>query len=142
VTVSFAGQEKTATADSNGKWMVTLRAMPASAEPRTLSISSTNPKSEISKLTCTNVLVGEVWLCSGQSNMQFGMGGTTDATQHIAQASDTQLRLFTVPNVPATTPLCDIAAAKWVVCSPETVRGFPLSPTSSDAISARISRSR
>jgi len=127
VTVSFGGQERTATADANGKWQVTLKAMPASAEPRTLSVSSSDLKAQITNLTCTNVLVGEVWLCSGQSNMQFGMGGTTDSTQHIAQAADVLLRLFTVPNTPAETPRCDMDSKgpiSWKVASPETVRGF------------------
>ncbi len=128
VTVSFGKQAKTAMADAHGKWQLTLDAMPASAEPCTLSVSSSNPKSEITTLTCTNVLVGEVWLCSGQSNMQFGMAGTTDATQHIAQATDSLLRLFSVPNIPAETPQSDISNARgcveWKVCLPETVRGF------------------
>src|ERR1041385_979928 len=66
VTVSFAGQTRTAVADAGGKWMVRLKPMPASAEPRTLRVSSSAGPEPVS---VTDVLVGDVWLCSGQSNM-------------------------------------------------------------------------
>lgn len=67
VTVHFAGQEKSATADANGHWRVTLDAVAASAEPRTMTVQGTNT------VNVGNVLVGEVWFCSGQSNMEVGL---------------------------------------------------------------------
>ncbi len=70
VTVAFAGQSKSATADAAGKWMVKLDPMPASAVGRDLVVQS-SIKNRQSKIT--DVLVGDVWLCSGQSNMHFRM---------------------------------------------------------------------
>ena len=71
VTVDFAGQIRSATADLNGRWMVRLASMSASAEPRTMIItgSTGDLKSQIS-----SILVGEVWVCSGQSNMERQLG--------------------------------------------------------------------
>ncbi|MCX7008164.1 MAG: sialate O-acetylesterase, partial [Kiritimatiellaeota bacterium] len=62
VTVEFAGQKKTVTADASGKWLVKLDPLPANGEPRALKVNS---------LVLADVLVGNVWLCSGQSNMGF-----------------------------------------------------------------------
>jgi sialate O-acetylesterase len=67
VTVTFAGQVKNTTTDASGKWMITLNAMPASAKPAVMTIVASNV------ITLNNILVGEVWLCSGQSNMEFTM---------------------------------------------------------------------
>ncbi|WP_207492341.1 sialate O-acetylesterase [Aridibaculum aurantiacum] len=67
VTVTFGKQTKQTVADANGKWMVHLNAMPASATPASMTIASSNT------ITLNNILVGEVWLCSGQSNMEFSM---------------------------------------------------------------------
>jgi sialate O-acetylesterase len=75
VTVAFAGQSKTATADADGKWMLKLDALKASAEPRTLVVSG----KEGHKLEVKDVLVGEVWLGSGQSNMAM----TVQSSNHF-----------------------------------------------------------
>ncbi len=82
VTVSFAGQQKTAVADSSNHWKIVLDPMPASSEPRNLEVQSSigNRKSSIG-----NVTVGEVWLASGQSNMAFGLGGDKDGAKWVAQ---------------------------------------------------------
>ncbi|MDT8389056.1 MAG: sialate O-acetylesterase [Lentisphaeria bacterium] len=74
ITVEFAGQKKAATVDENGRWMLELDTLEASFDPRTMEVTSKikNLKSEI-----RNVLVGEVWMCSGQSNMQFEAKETT-----------------------------------------------------------------
>src|SRR5258706_3517666 len=69
VTVSFAGQTKKTKADADGKWMVRLDSMKASANPQVLTVASASHFASIS-----DVLVGDVWLCSGQSNMEMGMG--------------------------------------------------------------------
>ena len=68
VSVSFADQLKTATADNDGKWSIKLDAMKASARPAAMSIEGEN------KLTLDDILIGDVWVCSGQSNMGFAMG--------------------------------------------------------------------
>jgi sialate O-acetylesterase len=74
VTVSIAGQSHKAKADKKGYWKVVLDPMDASAKPKTLSI-----KGKSSSLSYPNVLIGEVWVCSGQSNMGFSLGGTDDS---------------------------------------------------------------
>jgi len=75
VTVEFAGQKKTATADAAGKWTVTLDPLPVSVEPRELT-AVTNQQPLI---TIHNILVGDVWLCSGQSNMQMAVGESANS---------------------------------------------------------------
>jgi sialate O-acetylesterase len=100
ITVSFAGQKKKCRADANGNWTASLDPMPASAEPRELSITAINPKSGTKTLKCTDVLVGEVWLCSGQSNMHFIMGkrdkfpGVEQGDEEIAKPERSGLRIF------------------------------------------------
>jgi len=77
VTVEFAGQKKSATAGADGQWRVTLDPLAASAEPRDFAVSSVNRESKSQNLKLTDVLVGEVWLASGQSNMDMGIASFT-----------------------------------------------------------------
>jgi len=116
VTVSIAGQRKTATADAKGKWRVKLDKSTATG-PATLTVVGKN------KLTVMDVLLGEVWLASGQSNMQMAVNGVKDARTEIAAANFPQLRMFTVARKTAVTPQ-EECGGKWVVCSPETVAQF------------------
>ena len=88
VVVRFAGQEKTAVADDQGRWSVRLDALAADAKPQSLTIAGSNT------VVFTNVLVGEVWLCSGQSNMGMGVGQCANGAAEIAAANDPELRLF------------------------------------------------
>ena len=81
VTVAFAGATVQATADANGAWRVNLPAMKADATPREMTISS----SKGDKLVYTNAVVGEVWLCGGQSNMTFAMWPTPRVGQHAGR---------------------------------------------------------
>ncbi|MCY2990169.1 MAG: sialate O-acetylesterase, partial [Planctomycetota bacterium] len=81
VTVEFAGQKKTAKAAADGKWTVRLDPLKASAEPRELVVQS---QIHHLKSRTTDVLVGDVWLCSGQSNMGMNVGGSANAEQEIA----------------------------------------------------------
>jgi sialate O-acetylesterase len=109
ITVEFAGQKKTAAADAQGRWKVTLDPMPASAESRSLKISSSlNPE----PLTLSNVLVGEVWICSGQSNM--AMGGKADATE-----AGVKVRMFAVGSKSAVNlkPQSELTGT-WGECPP------------------------
>jgi sialate O-acetylesterase len=120
VSVEFAGQKKTAKADTAGKWMVKLDPMPASAESRELRVSqSPNPKSSI----LHDVLVGDVWLCSGQSNMSIGVRNANSAQTEITQADYPQIRCFQVPGVAKVTPQTQ-CGGEWQPCSPATIGKF------------------
>ena len=115
VTVEFAGQKKTAITDTAGKWLVTLDPLPVSTTPRELSAGDCRIK---------NVLVGDVWLCSGQSNMEWSVANSNNAKAEIAAAKHPQLRLFTVPTSAVRPgPQPDIAAA-WQVCTPAAIAAF------------------
>ena len=86
VTVSFAGQQVKMAADASGAWKVLLAPMPASTESRVLTVSGKNT------LSITDVLVGEVWLCSGQSNMEWALGRSTGGPEALAVATNSSLR--------------------------------------------------
>ncbi len=90
VTVEFAGQSKTASTAADGNWKVMLDPLAASSEPRSLTISGMN------RIVFADVLVGEVWLVSGQSNMQLTLPETNNGDAVVAAASDAQIRLFNV----------------------------------------------
>ena len=116
VTVAFAGQSKSATADASGKWMVKLDPMTASAKGRDLVVQS-SIKGRASKIT--DVLVGEVWLCSGQSNMHFRMKTVENAPKEIAAANHPNLRFFTVEPQFDQKPCANVEGA-WKQVSPAT----------------------
>src|SRR5262245_29081650 len=92
VTVSFAGQTHETTTEKDGRWQVKLEPLAASAEGRKLTVQ-TDDKSD-TPLERTNILVGEVWICSGQSNMGWGLVGSTGGKEAAAKAGDDGLRLF------------------------------------------------
>ncbi|MCA9246097.1 MAG: sialate O-acetylesterase [Planctomycetales bacterium] len=117
VTVSFAGQEKTIKADDKGNWRVDLDKLEACAEPRDLKIKGNN------ELTIKDVLVGEVWICSGQSNMEWVVRSSLNAQEEIAAADHPLIRHIKIPHRPADSPQNDVPA-KWEVCSPATVGNF------------------
>jgi len=118
VSVSFAGQTKTATADDSGRWQVKLDALKANAKGQTLSIAGKN------KIELTDVLIGEVWICSGQSNMEWPMTRALNPDQEIAAANHPQIRLFNVQgHVVSATPK-ENCNGQWAVCRPDSVKGF------------------
>lgn len=117
VKVSFAGKVKTASADAKGRWEVRLDPVPASAKPASMTVSGSSTRE------LKNILVGEVWLCSGQSNMGFGLNSVWDADLDIATAKYPQIRLISVPNV-GTQEIQDDFKGQWEECSPATVGGF------------------
>jgi sialate O-acetylesterase len=120
VTVEFAGQKKTAKADAKGKWSVKLNPMPVSAEPREMMVRSraTSHESRI-----TDILVGEVWLCSGQSNMAMTVNRAKDFEQEKAAANLPKIRHFRESSGAAPTPQ-EKCSGKWELCSPDAVAGF------------------
>ena len=122
VSVVFAGQTKATQADEKGKWFVKLDPLPASDQPRALIISS-NHKSQIINHKYTDVLVGEVWLASGQSNMGFPVGSADRAAEVLAAAADPLLRFFTVQNATAAEPQQELRG-KWEASDATTAKGF------------------
>jgi sialate O-acetylesterase len=116
VTVTFGLERENVTADADGKWSTHL----AVGEPRgplTLSVKGNNT------IEVADVLVGEVWLASGQSNMAMTVAGSANFDQEKAAADIPQIRMFTVDRVPAETPQ-DRCKGTWQVSSPDTVGGF------------------
>ena len=91
--IPFSGQSYTATASSDGRWTVKLAAAPANATPQILSIAGTTQRD------VTDVLIGEVWMCSGQSNMQWSLGQTYTGDIEGAGARRPNLRIVSVPQV-------------------------------------------
>src|SRR5438105_3646152 len=115
VTVRFAGQSKKAIAAMNGTWRLKLDPMRANATPATMIVSGKNT------IELENILIGEVWLVSGQSNMQRLLSETANGEAAIAAANHPPIRLFNVSRQVAfkhaRSPL-----ATWRACSPETVK--------------------
>lgn len=120
VTVSFAEQAVEATAGEDGKWTAELAALGAAAEGKVLSVQA---KSGGDAVTINDVLVGEVWLCSGQSNMEWSVKSSNDSQNEIAGAKHPGIRLLHVPRLPASTAK-DSQKGKWEVCDPASVTNF------------------
>jgi len=116
VTVSIAGQNHSTQADKDGKWKIKLNPMEAGG-PHTMIVNAKN------KIEITDILVGEVWICSGQSNMGFSLKGIYNAEVEIAAANYPHIRLLSPPRVAGPEPQSDIDAT-WVLCSPEFVEDF------------------
>lgn len=110
VTVRFAGQTKTATPDALGKWMVYLDPLQASATPRSMTISAGGHSAEL-----TDVLVGEVWLASGQSNMEWNFAQIDSSERNVAlsQATNQMVRAFHVDQHLFTGVPMDDTAGRW-----------------------------
>jgi len=113
ITVQLGEHKAETKANAQGIWNVTLPAMPAGG-PYSMTILGKH------KLELTNILVGEVWLCSGQSNMQWGIKSAKDPEKEIATANYPKLRLFTVKLKTASEPLNDVEG-QWTECNPETI---------------------
>jgi sialate O-acetylesterase len=113
VAVRFAGQQKDAVAGNDGRWTVSLDPMPAGAEGRTLVVQSEDARREC---RIQDVVVGDVWLCSGQSNMEMGIG-LCDEPGEIAQADLPLIRLLTVPHRISYEPESALEC-QWLPCSP------------------------
>jgi sialate O-acetylesterase len=117
ITVRFADQSRVTRTDLDGRWRVTLEPMPASSEARDLVVAGKNT------ITVKNVLVGEVWICSGQSNMQWTVSQAGNPEQEIAAAKYPQVRMFNVERNPAMKAATDVKGA-WKEASPENAGQF------------------
>ena len=120
VTVTFAGQTKKVTADASGRWMAALDPLSTNAEGRPLNVTEEGlPAKEVK-----NVLVGEVWLGSGQSNMEWNVGSTTPENKAVAAKGPVPLlRLFQVPKK-VSNKRQETVDAKWVEATSQTAPGF------------------
>ncbi|HOA72696.1 MAG TPA: sialate O-acetylesterase [Phycisphaerae bacterium] len=117
ITITLGDVTVTTKADAAGHWMAQLPAMPAGG-PHTLVVKGQNP------VTFKNVMIGEVWVCSGQSNMAWTLSRAQDAEKEIAAANHPNLRLFTVRLKTSPLPLKDVEGGPWQVCTPQTARDF------------------
>ncbi|HEX8017580.1 MAG TPA: sialate O-acetylesterase, partial [Flavobacterium sp.] len=117
VTIHFNKQTKTIQADTNGKWMVKLAAEKAGG-PFELTITGKN------KVVIKDVLVGEVWICSGQSNMEFQMYKLPDFETQKNQANYPMIRQFGVAQDLSGTPKEDLKAGRWAASNKENIRDF------------------
>ncbi len=108
----------TAKAGEDGRWKVALPAMEANAEGLSLTV-----KSGDKTLTLKDVLVGEVWLCSGQSNMEWTVAASLNPAEEIAAANFPAIRQMKIAHLTAPTPQQDVSSV-WQVCSPETAGSF------------------
>jgi sialate O-acetylesterase len=117
ISVSIAGQTKSTKTNADGKWSVKLDPLKV-GKPLTMKI-----KGRKNVINFENVQVGEVWIGSGQSNMNYGLGNTIDSKNVIENANYPDIRLVTIPNVAQKEPQ-DNCNCQWVECSPATVKWF------------------
>lgn len=117
VTVSILSTTAQAVTDSSGSWRVQLAAFPAGG-PHELTVTGNNT------LTFRDVLFGEVWICSGQSNMQWSLKDAADGAREVAEAAYPQIRLLTVKSAQSLTPQTDAPTSGWAACTPESAASF------------------
>ena len=117
VSVSFNNKTLTSRADASGKWMVIFPAMKEGG-PYTMLVKGKNT------ISLDNILIGDVWVCSGQSNMEWVVKNTNNSAYEIANADYPQIRLLTIPKNLQYYPVNDIEGLKWNVCSPQTISSF------------------
>jgi len=117
VKVSLGASKATAKAGADGKWLVKLAALPAGG-PHVLTIEGTN------KVEVKDVLIGEVWFCSGQSNMEWPVSMSDNPQEEIKNANHPRIRHIKIPHVPSATPQSEVASPGWTICAPETVGDY------------------
>jgi sialate O-acetylesterase len=116
ITVTFDGRTEGAITDPHSHWQIFLGPLKVGG-PFAMTIAGSNT------LTFKNVLVGDVWICSGQSNMEFPLVNATGGAEAMAQANDPEIHLFTVQKTTAASPLADVSG-HWVLATPEQVGQF------------------
>ena len=117
VDVQLGSQSESVKADSGGNWKVSLNVMEASSRPVQMAVKAANT------ITVNDILVGEVWLCSGQSNMEWALGSAETGSQEIPQADFPKIRLFKINSRPNPYPVSNVND-NWRVCSPDKVSDF------------------
>lgn len=118
IAITLGRQKAGATANADGRWSTTIDLQACDSDPLELQVSGTTEN-----LVVRDVLVGEVWLASGQSNMEFRLGKTIDAKEEIAQAGNPLIRIFSVEDTPALTPQ-ESGRGHWIVSTPQTAPLF------------------
>lgn len=116
VTVTICGQARSVQTDTKGKWMVHLDSLSVGG-PYTMTVKGEN------SILLKNILVGEVWLCSGQSNMELRVDESNNATAEISAANYPEIHLLSVPFRGTEEPQKDFKA-QWIQCSPKNVGNF------------------
>jgi sialate O-acetylesterase len=120
VSVALNGQQASVEADGSGRWKATLPAMGAGG-PYTLEARAESGASQ----TVSDILIGDVWLCSGQSNMEFTVAPSRGGQLAVMRSANDRMRLLTVPHVDLVEPGKDLpAGAAWQVAAPQTVAKF------------------
>lgn len=119
VTVKAAGAEASATADGAGNWSLELPKHAASESPTELTATEAGGNT----VTLSDILYGDVWICSGQSNMAFSLDRASNAADAIPAATDDKVRLLVVPRVTSDEPQLQQKGA-WTHCTPETAKTF------------------
>ena len=117
IRVTLAGNSGTATADSHGHWSLQLAPMSAGG-PFTLQVAGKRA------ITVKDVMIGEVWVASGQSNMTFALSRSAGAPEELPKADYPDIRLFTVPKRVALDPQPDTLPASWQPCTPDAAKDF------------------
>lgn len=117
ISVSLDGQKESTRANKEGKWELTLSPFSAGG-PHELVVKGQNT------ISFNNVMIGDVWLASGQSNMEWSVNRSDNAEEEIQLANFKNIRLFTVPREISSTPLTDFEEGQWQECTPETVGDF------------------
>lgn len=130
ITVRFAGQDASTRADSSGRWRVVLKPLAANNRPQQLEVIASN------RLVLSDVLVGEVWICAGQSNMEWQLRQSANAQQALETAEQPTIRLLNLPGAArggagsytaehlARLTTTDFCRGSWARCAPETARPF------------------
>ena len=119
VTVSLGDNKASTKAGADGKWSVKLKEMTAGGGPLELVVKGKN------EIKLTDILIGEVWVASGQSNMEWSVAASANPQEEIAAAKYPNIRLFHVKKVPAVTPQDEVVLDReWSECSPETIGNF------------------
>ena len=117
VMVNFNGQTSKTKTGKDGSWQLTLQPM-AYGGPYNMTLSGKN------KITLNNILIGDVWICSGQSNMEFVLKNTRNSAKEILESTYSSIRLFTVEKATAFKPLNDVSSLGWQECNPATTSDF------------------
>lgn len=120
VSVAIGGQEKSGVADADGRWQVSLDSLPLGKALEMKVVAGET-------ITFSDILVGDVWLCGGQSNMEMpvaGWGSVLNFQEEVAAANYPNIRLMTVKRAWGKTPIADIQTDGWQPCSPASVGGF------------------